>query len=552
VTTRRAPGTDRGLVLPFVLIVTVVLALVVVAVARYTTTNLTYGQVTEERNDRLAAADAAMRYAVDQIKVGAAPCLYDSVTVDLPVVADDFNGATGTVECATLSGGLESIQGWAAVLTGQGVPSTEFLVSTQGGSIPKVLNGPVWMSRVTPDSFDLANNAGIRIDDGPLVHDGGPDPCVNVGKFGSPGPGPKLPDDVDFEPNLVFGPVCSSTPWYAQPAFAEPPIPIDLELLVKRDGLVAESGMPMWGSLGVLGSYRDLTSGSDDCRVYRPGRYLRPPDVASVNAYFMSGDYYFDFRDPTVVAPPSLAHADLPSATAADSTVLIRQSLVTAGRLDTSIIPAAELANPECDFVAAADPGFGATFYFGGSAHIRISNQGAMEIMPRQQGPDDYVALHALCDWTTNANQESSWCLSSGGAIIAGANASQLRAPATAASPNLVFTEPGNDREMVVNGLIYAPLAQMEFGNVTNSAVQRFRGGLVLARAELQASSSAENFEIGVGGSPLDALIRLESTGAKNGLETRISAIVQYDPTVTILDDRIAVNSWRVCDASGC
>ena len=108
-------------------------------------------------------------------------------------------------------------------------------------------------------------------------------------------------------------------------------------------------------------------------------------------------------------------------------------------------------------------------------------------------------------------------------------------------------------REMVANGLIYAPLADMEFGNVTNTATQKMRGGLVLARINLQSSTSASNFEIGVGGSPIDAVLRLTATGTKDGQTTRIVSIVEYDANTGVsYEDRLAVNSWRVCAQTGC
>jgi hypothetical protein len=101
---------------------------------------------------------------------------------------------------------------------------------------------------------------------------------------------------------------------------------------------------------------------------------------------------------------------------------------------------------------------------------------------------------------------------------------------------------------MVTNGLIYAPLAELELSNVTGSAEMRFRGGLVLARATLQASTSAENFEIGVALQDIDIGFRLVSTGTDvDGGTTQISSLVEYhfgEPYQTAAD----VQSWRVCE----
>lgn len=550
---------DRGLILPMVLVVTVVLGIVVVGLASYGTANLRYGRVAEERSDQLAAADAAMLYAVDLLQIDRADCIFTDVAVVLPVLASSFNGATGSVECETISGGLEDIRNYAAAITGENLTPTQALVVTQGGSEQKVFTGPVFMQRVTPASFNLSVNAGVTVKEGPLLHYDGTSPdCVSAPKS-------SLPPDVKFEPDLIFGPICTPDRWFDvfTTAFDEPPIgngTLNLGTLPLRDGTVPLSGVPTWPTVGaspVAGSY--TVSGS--CRVYEPGRYLRPPNLNNVNAYFKTGDYLFDFRNPTTVSPADLSYASFPMASVANSKFVIDRSDVTAGKLDTSIFATPELPNhADCIAAAAADAGFGATFYMSGRAHISISNQGALEIMPRNQGdpadPADayYVAIHALCDWTATTNNQSRWCTSSSGAL-GSPLPSILIAPATnnpsTTNPNIVYTEPGNNREMVANGLIYAPLAQMEFGNVTNVAIQKMRGGLVLARAILQSSTSAQNFEIGVSTTAIDSVIRLTATGTKNGLSSHIRAIAEYRAFAEY-DSSVALNSWRVCEKSGC
>jgi hypothetical protein len=117
--------------------------------------------------------------------------------------------------------------------------------------------------------------------------------------------------------------------------------------------------------------------------------------------------------------------------------------------------------------------------------------------------------------------------------------------------PNLVLTQSGNNKEMVAHGLIYAPLAQMEFGNVSNTAIQKMLGGLVLSRAVLQSSTSATNFEISVGGNPIDADVMLTSTAVLNGRTTQIRAVVEYRP-LNATGNRVKVSSWRVCAVAGC
>ena len=77
-------------------------------VVTYGTANLRYARVTEQRSDQLAAADAAMSYAVNLLKIGAADCIFNDQTIDLPTLAESFNGATGAVKCSQTGGGLDN------------------------------------------------------------------------------------------------------------------------------------------------------------------------------------------------------------------------------------------------------------------------------------------------------------------------------------------------------------------------------------------------------------------------------------------------------------
>ncbi len=543
---------DRGMALPMVLVVVVVFGLIVVGIATYATANLRFGQVTEDRSDQLAAADAAMQYAVDLLQIGRADCIYSDVEVALPQLGSQFNGATGSVKCDTVSGGLSNTRDYAMALTGEGLAANDALILTKGGSVQKILTGPVFMQRVTNSSFDLSTSAGITMRNGPLLHFGGAPPCTAVAKS-------SLPNGVEFEPDLIFGPVCTPSNWYDVfgVAFDEPPIRANLEGLALRDGTALVGALTTWPTIGVtqvLGSY--TLSGA--CRIYEPGRYLRPPNLNDVYAYFKSGDYFFDFRNPSSASPTGLSYAQLPSASRDYSNFVINKSNVTAGKLDTSVISAPELLNhADCVTAANSESGFGATFYMSGLAHVTIANQGALEIMPRNQGSasdPSYVAIHALCNPTATTNNQSRWCTSSGSATST-PFPSTLVAPASNANsstnPSIVYTDPGNNREMVANGLIYAPLAQMEFGNVTNTAIQKMKGGLVLARAILQSATSAQNFEIGVSTAAADSVIRLTATGTQDGNTTQIRAIAEYNAEASY-NASVALNSWRVCEGQTC
>jgi hypothetical protein len=569
VRSRTQSRRDSGLVLPLTLVVVFILGVVVVAIVNYGTSNLRYGRVAEEKSDQLAASDAAMRYAVDLLRVGAAPCIYTTQAVQLPALASQFNGATGSVRCDTIAGGLGNIRDYAMAITGENVP-TGFLISTQGGSIAKELTGPVFVDRVV-GAFDLSTNAGINVKRGLLLYTDATPSCVSISKWYAGAPaGSTLPKDVTFEPDFQFGPQCVPTKWYDHfNAFDEPPIASDILSLPIRDGGVVGTiaGTPSgvtsaWagGPINALPGYNRDTS---DCYVFEPGRYIRPPVVPSNrSAYFKSGTYWFDFRTPTVAAPVGMTLANWPWAAASESRMGFNKAFVTAGRRTTmtSELPLGDCASAYGADMPASSTAGGATFYMSGKAHIEILNQGALEIFPALRGTDD-VAIHALCSQTPIAgqypatNSEGSWCHQSAATFGASPFPSTLVAPASnstgTTNPSLVYTDPGNNREMVSHGLIWAPLAQMEFGNVTNSAIQKMKGGLVLARAVLQSSTSAENFEIGVSASSVDSTIRLTSTGAKDGYTTEIRAIAEIAANASYAD-AVALNSWRVCEGANC
>jgi hypothetical protein len=377
------------------------------------------------------------------------------------------------------------------------------------------------MSRISDQSFSLG--PPVKIEDGPLLyHDSsGTVPCIS-----------RKPSTIaavnagtlQFEPELIFGPICVTVPWTQ--LFDSPEVP-NLSGLIVRDGTKSLTTDP------VGGSYYDVT-GNGNCRVFLPGRYTTPPNQSGTNAYFQTGDYLFNFQG-------------------ADKTFLIRQGTATAGKINPLVTPSNEL-DPDmtnaCKTAQATDPlagnptQFGATFYFGGGSHMSISTQGSLEIHARQQGLD-YVSVQTLC--TPNG----SWCNPSGNGGIVGSG-STITAPAGGSMPNFLFTDSGNNKEFVAQALVYAPLTQVEFGNVSNTAQQKMLGGLIVSRLVLQSSTSATNFEISVPTSPITARIQLTSKAIKNGTTTTVRSVVEYRPYEDDIDERLRINSWRVCQDQTC
>jgi len=459
---------DDGAILPLVLVMTVVIAVVVTSLATYVSTSLRYGAVREERADRLAAADGALRSAIERLGNSAyAGCLSNlgttGYTIDFPV---QVNGADVDVTCTKGSNSIGDIKAWAIVVTGEGVPNGQWLWRSQsGGGKTKLLGGPVWIT--DPGRSDL--KSPVEIEDGDIWYYR-PD-CEN------PSPALTLESNLSFSPEYR-GTICVESTWdqvYTEPTVGSFP--------GASDAAGTNPAPTMDGS----------------CTVFSPGRYTSMPALGS-NTYFKSGNYYFH-----------------------NVTFAVTNSVVTAGWPDYNAYGDQQfVANAPCDAAMSADstsPGAtpGATFYLGGSSKIEIGNKGSLEILRRLQG-DSLVSVHAL--GTSDADQAAS---------TLGYN------------DNVIWTKSGNNSDLAMHGLIWAPDAQLEFGNVTNSANGQLLGGAVVSRIVLQASASASSFIIRVETSPIAFELRLDSTATLNGQSTTMTAVVQVDDQGTT-----AVRSLRV------
>lgn len=544
---------DDGSVLPLVLVIIVVLGAVVTGVITYGTANLRYGRVTERRSEQLAAADAALSYAVNLIRIERADCLYNDNTVDLPAIVETFNGAVGSVTCTQTGGGLDNAGLFAIVLTGERLADSDYLVETQGGDAKRI-GGPLFMQRVDADAFELANDKGLLIEAAPLLHYDDSDPCDPISES-------LLDPDVVFEPDTIFGPICTDTVWNeygpSGETFDEPPIEADLapsstlnpDGMTVRDGQVAVGGTVTWSPatrpvaadpadlVTIQGAYTDTPG----CRVFEPGRYLRPPKIGlNQQVYFKSGDYLFDFRSPTSTGSTLAA---LGAASVAGSEFSINKATVIAGKWDPSSNLPPVVTGSSCATAMANDlGGYGATFYMSRDAQLVLDEQSIIEINPRLKG-DLRVAIHAICDGLDE------WC----DRDHAGVAPSTRFAPTTTSNPALIWIKAGQTSQIIANGLIWAPEAELYFKNVANHAEVRFRGGMIVSRATVHAAASAQGFEIGVGSQDIEVDLRLIATGTDvDGGTTQIAAAVTLDYTDEDLDTRVSVDSWRVCEALTC
>ena len=313
------------------------LSLVVISIANYVATGLRFGKVVEAKADRLAAADAGLRYGVERLQLQSyAPCitgLGDSgYTIDFPF---NVNNATVDVSCRKDGSGFSDIQSWAIVVTGEGVPNGQWHLHSQGGGgVQKLLGGPVYVSQ--PDKISL--QAPVTVEDGDIWYS----------STDCSGPVPAVDNDLTFKP-AFRGLMCVQAPWttlYSTPAAN---VPTNLPALPYLDG---------------------------SCNVFSPGKYLAMP-ILGANNYFKSGEYYFE-----------------------NVTINIQNAVVTAGWADFDRYGDQQfLANGPCAGAISADAlsgsQAGATFYLGGTSKIEVSNKGKLEILRRRQGVN-VVSVQAL------------------------------------------------------------------------------------------------------------------------------------------------------------
>lgn len=237
------------------------------------------------------------------------------------------------------------------------------------------------------------------------------------------------------------------------------------------------------------------------CKVFWPGRYTSAPPWAS-NNYMRSGDYFFDNV----------------------GEVEVKQANVTAGRQGVAGDQQA-IANSPCDsYRDNQDVPEGATFYLSGNSRFKMLSQGSLEILRRQHN-NDFVSVQALPSSTLDY------------------------------STPILATGPGNNKELAIHGQVWAPRATVEFGNVTNSAVAQFSGGIVVARLAAQASASVSGFVIQVQGSPQSDRFVFTARAVKDGGVTEVRVIAQLrfssPPTgIGVGTWELAMNSWRVCPAT--
>lgn len=483
---------DRGLVLPIVLVVIVVLGGVVAAVATYATSTIRYGQVVERAADRLAAANGAMDNALEALDREASLCAlttlanagYEYDLLQPTATVNEINGLNPRVRCQNVgTTSVTGIEEYAVVITGDpGTGARQGAMLTISGSTTprKVIDGPVFMAQ-RPNQYDTLDlNAPLTIQNGDLWYGRPTCPASDV----------SVPVYPLGTANILITPQgygirCIATPdWEtlfasARPAETVVTAPVDPAPTVDGSG----------------------------CTVFVPGKYTSAPALGAYN-YFRSGTYYFENVGEWTIGNayalfgwPGAAGPSIP------------------GRGNEP------LANNDCvgAWEDAADDRSGATVYLGGDSRILIANNGSLEISGRSQG-GRLVSLQAL---ETTGVPSTIQGDDPPGSLPLGTR--------------LIRVDSGNRKQIALHGLLWAPYGSIQLNNVSNDAVAALTGGAVVSELFLQAPASATNFLVSRGGTPADRRLQFTATATSpDGAKTAVRAVVLYR------DGEYALESRRV------
>ncbi|MDJ0770136.1 MAG: hypothetical protein QNJ12_15145 [Ilumatobacter sp.] len=470
---------DHGTVLPLVLVIVVVLSLVVISVAKYSAATLRQGQVVEASADRLAAADGATDNALEAIDRGSSPCTITALGASgyTYPLGDTVNDIDPSITCQVVGGQVNAVDSFAVIITGDGGQTGPLLEITNGGSSPQAQK--VFEGPVYLARTPRANAPNQTMDFSATL-------TLKDGDLWYSNPTCPA-TDVDLPTQLTITPAgyttkCLTDDWFTLFGSRKPPVPAVAALTPQA------STTP--------------TPDANGCYIWPAGRYSSPPQLANQSYnYFESGDYFFDDIGTWQLAN-TFVLAGYPGS--------IGPGIPGYKNSDTYA------TNPCRNAWNSAADQSGAAFFMGGTSNIDLTNNSALEISGRAQGAYN-VGLQAL------------------DAADAGALASTITGDG-----RIVLSNSGTNKQLSIQGLVWAPQAGLEFDLIANDAVAALTGGAVVAELSAGASAQANNFVIRVDTQPSTANVELTVTATKEGT-TKVRTLITYrtDTEYAVLSRRV-------------
>jgi hypothetical protein len=476
-----APRSDRGSILLIVLVLSVVMALVVVGLATYAAGTLRFGQVVEASADRLASANGAMDNALEDLARGTSPCALFSLGgnaggLTYPL-GDTINGITPTINCESVAGDVNAVDAFAVIITGAGTGRTgELLTITNGGNSANAQKVFEGPVYLGSTPRGLAPNQTLDFRATLTIKNGD----LWYSNSTCPATDVALPAGLTISP-AGYTTKCRTEDWSTLFSNRKPPEPAVTNV---TDFPVRSSTSPAPDSLG--------------CHVWPAGRYNSPPNLANNSYnYFQSGDYYF---------------ANTGTWSIQNAFVLMGWPGSTGPSIDGPK-PQDTFANNVCRDAWGESNHAGSTIYLGGNSSVEVRGGSTLEVSGKDHGGYN-VGIQAL--------------------ETAGV-ASTIRG-----NTDIVLTESGGNKQLSVQGLVWAPYAAFEFDLISNDAVAALTGGAVVGELSAGASANANNFVIRVDTQPTVTQFAITATAVNSGT-TKVRTLLDYrtDRKYAILSRRV-------------
>ncbi len=486
---------EEGVALVLALVFLVVVGLfATVALDKNASTTLVGGQV-RDRTQVQYALDGGVDRALQQLRSEMASGMPTSCTSPTSGSGSGTltaNGTTAAWTCSTLAGraaltGEAAARNYAVVVTS----SSDGAFRTQSGTSQDLqVGGSVFLNGAV-DNGDVGKP--VEITEGDLVRPNGPNCQAGL--------------DALTKVRLIgTGQLRSCT---------EQTLTQSLPVVVLPSAPPVASALPAVLTGGTL-----VTSGSNQCRVYYPGRYAAPPLLTNNSKnYFVSGLYYFAAA-PWVIDDANIEVIGGQRSATTDTTV--PANACSAMGMDDAKAMSQAAVLPLLGSVAPYRFAYGVTWVFGSNARLDV-RKGAVTLFSPPTGGSSVPV---------NIVGASSYTDSSYAAQVVGAP---------------LLTGGGNNSAMQVNAKIFAPNGDVEVFS-TNGTVAAARGGVVAHSLELKASAVgsdalAISASSGAGTPPPPfRTVLVEATDASSGTTARqrsVATVSNYAPY------SIDVKSWR-------
>jgi hypothetical protein len=475
-----------GGTLVVVLLFISVFGLVISGLMTESSVNVKFTTSVNSQEAKVYAADAGVSYGIQQLRQDPAFC--PRIGVSGPAIPDlNVNGKTVKVTCSVNSGSNGGADGYAVVVMS---PNPNSLVLSNAN--PKNISGDVYVSG------GVSWGPGLKVTDGNFIlqDHGGVTGCINPPVIHNP---PQAGDNLTVGPNPPFGYACKPTSVYPvpNPPHAPPPIPAVTN--------------PSYASNG-------------SCRIFKPGLYTSPPTLQNGDNYFASGVYYFNFNDPT----PANNVIDVKQAT-------IYGGQPASGELAQQRFPIpANCPQNQSQDATYGGSGTGVEFIFGSQASLFVDTQGQVELYGRQTANAASTETRNISLVAVPNNDPTVWPTTPG----------NWTASNLASGTNVLDIKDGNQQDLAVHGMVYAPTAGVGL-TATNSVLAQTMGGLIAWTLQMKSSASAQGLAVSIApGIPTPRVVYIVGTAQDGGggRDVPSSAVVQIDND----DANTAhVQSWR-------